>query len=273
MTKLKDILVGTVPKNAPKPVYPQPETNHFGNISKHKFAEFSLCDVDGNSINSPIIKALCIDGDKTIESQYQTPFENSNPEQRLPTLMAAIQSGEFARGFGSVASNDSLIGKVANSVMNVSQDLGSMIGVNLADLQGRTNLSKVNTTQVFLSTSSIKVNLTVFFQAYRNALTEVEYQIMQLEAWSLPQYLSKYSITANIAGSEGIFSGLIPPFVEVTLSGKTYKPFVIESVSAPLITPIDSDGNRLNLTANISLLSRTAWDAGDLYKLYGVGAQ
>ncbi|MFV5183806.1 hypothetical protein ACNKG3_20095, partial [Acinetobacter baumannii] len=61
-----------------------------------------------------------------------------------------------------------------------------------------------------------------------------------------------------------------PPFVSLTTHGKTYKPFIIESVSAPIVAPIDEKGNRLSLAVNISLLSRTAWDSKDIYSLYGV---
>ncbi|MDR9548371.1 hypothetical protein RJC95_16715, partial [Acinetobacter baumannii] len=50
---------------------------------------------------------------------------------------------------------------------------------------------------------------------------------------------------------------------------KTYKPFIIESVSAPIVAPIDEKGNRLSLAVNISLMSRTAWDSKDIYSLYG----
>ncbi|ENU27956.1 hypothetical protein F992_00788 [Acinetobacter modestus] len=45
-------------------------------------------------------------------------------------------------------------------------------------------------------------------------------------------------------------------------------PFILESVSAPIVAPIDSEGNRLSLTVNLSLISRTAWDAQDIFDLY-----
>lgn len=270
---MKDILAQAVPANRPKPQLPQQEFGHFGNISKHKFAEFYLCNKNGMPIeDSPIVRALCIDGDLSIESQYQTPFENSNPERRLPTLMAALQAGELVDAFGETAQTNTLLGKATSFAVDAAKEFSNATGVNLRNLEGKTNLTKVNTVQVFLSTSSTKVNLTLFFQAYKDAFKEVELQIMQLQAWALPQFLADDSTIQNLNNEgfvDGIFSGRVPPFISVTLSGKTYCPFVIESVSTPLAGPIDKEGNRLNVTVNVSILSRAAWDANDLYALYG----
>ncbi|MFH4202120.1 hypothetical protein WAJ61_22250, partial [Acinetobacter baumannii] len=73
---------------------------------KHKYAEFSLCDKEGNPIaGSPVIRALLTDGDKSIESQWQTPFENSNPELKMPMLMAGLQSGQLSQVAEQMQSN------------------------------------------------------------------------------------------------------------------------------------------------------------------------
>ena len=94
---------------------------------------------------------------------------------------------------------------------------------------------------------------------------------MQLESWTVPKYLSDQSVLTDVIeqGSAGLFSGIIPPYISLTTHGKTYLPFIIESVSAPIVTPIDEHGNRLNLAVNLSMVSRTAWDAEDVRKLYG----
>lgn len=272
---MKDLLAKAVPANLPTPQYPDQDFNHFSALSNHKFAEFSLCSRKGIHIDgTPIIRALCTEGDMSIESQYQTPFENSSVERRLPTLMASLQTGEVMDAFGETAQTNSLFGKATSIAVGAAKEFSKITGVNLKNLEGTTNLTKVNTVQVFLSTSSIKVNLTLFFQAFRDAFKEVEQQIMQLQAWALPQHLADDSTLQNITDqglSKGIFSGQVPPFVSVTISGKTYSPFVIESVSAPLVGPIDKDGNRLNVTANVTILSRAAWDAQSIYSLYGQG--
>ncbi|VAX44406.1 Uncharacterised protein [Acinetobacter calcoaceticus] len=257
--------------NTAKTKLPSTESDPFyGSISKHKYAEFSLCDKDGNPIASPVIRALLTEGDKSIESQWQTPFENSNPELKMPMLMANLQTGQMLQVAGSLGENSpfkSALIDMASGPLSTAENA-------LKSVEGRTNLTKVNTTQVFLSTSSVRLNLSVFFLAFSDAKSEVEDRIMQLEAWSLPVTLSSDSTLQNVVNDsntalEGLFSGVIPPFVSLTTHGKTYKPFIIESVSAPIVAPIDEKGNRLSLAVNISLMSRTAWDSKDIYSLYG----
>lgn len=257
--------------NTAKTKLPSTESDPFyGSISKHKYAEFSLCDKDGNPVASPVIRALLTDGDKSIESQWQTPFENSNPELKMPMLMANLQTGQMLQAAATLGENSpfmSALSDMASGPLATAENA-------LKSVEGRTNLTKVNTTQVFLSTSSVRLNLSIFFLALSDARSEVEDKIMQLEAWSLPVSLSSDSTLQNVVIDsnttlEGLFSGVIPPFVSLTTHGKTYKPFILESVSAPIVAPIDEKGNRLSLAVNISLMSRTAWDSKDIYSLYG----
>ena len=68
----------------------------WGYVSKHKFAEFNLCKMERNEdtkepffsydTSQPTIRAFLTDGDISFESQWQTPFENSNPELKMPLL-------------------------------------------------------------------------------------------------------------------------------------------------------------------------------------------
>lgn len=258
----------------------------WGTVSRHKFAEFNLCSVireeNTNEPNvvvdtsQPTIRALLVDGDKTIESQWQTPFENSNPELKMPMLMAGLQTGESVAAIGLIAQNtgQKLLGKAASTLGDAISPFS-----NLAkSVVGKTNLNKVNTTQVFLSTSGVRLNLTIFFIALKDAKKEVENKLMYLESWALPKYLSSRSVLTDVSAAvakggwknaaQGLFSGEVPPYVSVTTHGKTYMPFILESVSAPIVAPIDSEGNRLSLTVNLSLISRTAWDAQDIFDLY-----
>lgn len=257
--------------NTAKTKLPSTESDPFyGSISKHKYAEFSLCDKDGNPLASPVIRVLLTDGDKSIESQWQTPFENSNPELKMPMLMANLQTGQMLQVAGSLGENSPF----KSALFDMSSGPLTSAENALKSVEGKTNLTKVNTTQVFLSTSSVRLNLSIFFLAFSDARSEVEDRIMQLEAWSLPVSLSSDSTLQNVINDsntalEGLFSGVIPPFISLTTHGKTYKPFIIESVSAPIVAPIDEKGNRLSLAVNISLMSRTAWDSKDIYSLYG----
>ncbi len=247
----------------------------WGKVSKHKFAEFNLCSVSRDENNNevitvdtsqPTVRAFLVDGDKTMESQWQTPFENSNPELKMPMLMAGLQTGQTITSMGAAA--DSILGDTVSAAAKTAM---KPMADFIKSVQGHTNLNKVNTTQVFLSTASVRLNLSLFFIAFRNAKIEVEEKIMKLESWSVPVHLSQGTVLTDVVeqGAAGLFSGVIPPYISLTTHGKTYWPFILESVSAPIVTPIDEDGNRLNLAVNISILSRTAWDAGDVHKLYG----
>ena len=247
----------------------------WGYVSKHKFVEFNLCNVirDGSTneprvevdISKPTIRAFLTDGDINLESQWQTPFENSNPELKMPMLMAGLQTGQTIASGGVLS--EAVLGKdISRGVAKAMQSAAKF----LKGVEGKTNLNKVNTTQVFLSTSSVHLNLNVFFIALNDALKEVEQKIMRLQSWALPVHLSQGTVLTDLISKdgEGLFSGRIPPYVSVTTHGKTYLPFIIQSVSAPIVAPIDEDANRLSLAVNISLISRTAWDAQDVLNLY-----
>lgn len=261
------------------PVAVQPERMNadpfWGTVSKHKFAEFNICtvsrDENNNEVitvdsNQPTVRAFLVDGDKTMESQWQTPFENSNPELKMPMLMAGLQTGQTVISMGAAA--PAILGETA---LAVTKSAMQPIADFVKSVQGHTNLNKVNTTQVFLSTASVRLNLSLFFIALRDAKIEVEEKIMRLESWAVPAKLSQGTVLTDVIeqGVAGLFSGIIPPYISLTTHGKTYWPFILESVSAPIVTPIDEHGNRLNLAVNLSLMSRTAWDAEDVRKLYG----
>ena len=261
------------------PVVVQPERMNadpfWGTVSKHKFAEVNICtvsrDENNNEVitvdsNQPTVRAFLVDGDKTMESQWQTPFENSNPELKMPMLMAGLQTGQTVISMGAAA--PAILGETA---LAVTKSAMQPIADFVKSVQGHTNLNKVNTTQVFLSTASVRLNLSLFFIALSDAKIEVEEKIMRLESWAVPAKLSQGTVLTDVIeqGVAGLFSGIIPPYISLTTHGKTYWPFILESVSAPIVTPIDEHGNRLNLAVNLSLMSRTAWDADDVRKLYG----
>lgn len=128
--------------NTAKTKLPSIESDPFyGSISKHKYAEFSLCDKDGNAIASPVIRALLTEGDKSIESQWQTPFENSNPELKMPMLMANLQTGQMLQAAATLGENSPFISALSDMASGPLATAESA----LKSVEGRTNLTKVNT--------------------------------------------------------------------------------------------------------------------------------
>lgn len=286
-------LINAEPANTPKTQLPVESNVQWGGLSKHKIAQITLCDIKhldkGKSEaipvpDAPIIEALLTEGELAIESQWQTPFENMSLDSKMPSLMAMLQAGELASGAGRVVSLDNPILQnpmVKPFVDGISQ-IGDLFGNPLkgygfgtlansvSSLEGKTNLTKVNSTNIFLNTMPIRMSLTLFFMALKDAKREVENQIALLQTWALPKYLSDTTLIERFATGDAhvLFPSTVPPYISLTYSGKTYLPFVIESVSSPIIAPTDSEGNRLSLSVTMTIASRQAWDGRDVKSLY-----
>ena len=90
-------------QNADKANTPVPSEFMIGLQEGHRLATFQECDKFGELMGEPIY-FLFVDGDMSIESQWQTPFESSNPENKLPSLMAGLQSGTLVEALVSLGS-------------------------------------------------------------------------------------------------------------------------------------------------------------------------
>ncbi|MGP4716888.1 hypothetical protein ACTXGL_09655 [Psychrobacter sp. T6-6] len=226
--------------------------------------------------SQPTLESIFEDADFSIESQYSTPFESSNPEGRLPNLMGMIQSGQINAAYYSLFSTTSdpigagaLLSEgvaAANELTGVGDMLSESEG-KLQGLLGRSNFTKLNSRQIFTSASSIRITGTLFFQAWANAQAEVEDALQQLQVWSSAAELSKQSLLVGgikDGFSEAMFPSIIPPLVQLQYGGKTYNPMVVESVSAPITAPMTKDGNRIAVRVQVVFLSLTAWDAQNI---------
>lgn len=226
--------------------------------------------------SQPIVAALFEDAEFTVESQYSTPFESSNPEGRLPNLMGMIQSGQANAAFYSLmaASSDpsGFSGAIADGVAAIGEFSGATDVFKKAEssingLKGRSNFTKLNSRQIYTSSNSVRISGTLVFQAWANAKAEVEDALDVLQQWASPTKLSAESllVAAVTEGiSEGLFPSVIPPLVQLQYGGKTYKPMVIESVSAPITAPMNANGDRIAIRAQVTFLSLNAWDKNDI---------
>lgn len=227
---------------------------------------------------APIVESLFEDAEFTIESQYSTPFESSNPEGRMPNLMGMIQSGQVSAAYYSffAAVNDPT--GFTGAVGDIGAAVGEATGISasgvleaaegeLQGLLGRSNFTKLNSRQIFTSSNSVRISGSLVFQAWSNAKTEVEDAIEQLQKWASAAKLSAESlIVGGIKNgfSESMFPSIIPPLIQLQYGGKTYSPMVIESVSAPITAPMNKEGSRIAVKAQITFLSLTAWDAQNI---------
>lgn len=243
--------------NEPTPSVQYKNRSNNGKLNDIYQARIRLCDKKGAGIDDEQVVAIATDGDLTIEGQYSTPFENSNPEHRLPTLMGMLQSGDWVTTLDSVAGAFGI---------SLSDDKKS----SLNTLEGRSNLTKVNSTQIFVN-SSVQLSMTLVFSAWEDAKVEVEDQISLLQKWALPQELSEGSLVSSVVEGmslESLFPSLVPPYVSIHYGNKRYLPLLIQHVSTPLVVPMDKDGNRMSIQVSVTFLSRTAWDANDINNLY-----
>ena len=61
----------------------------------------------------------------------------------------------------------------------------------LAQFEGRTGITKLNSTQVFNGMPPVKIQVTALFRAWRDSMKEVEAPFNKLMEWALPIELSK----------------------------------------------------------------------------------
>ena len=212
------------------------------------------------------VMALLTEGQIEFSNNYTTPFESANPESRLPNLMAMIQSGQMLSGLAQAFGGGYFQKALEMSGMSDIIDKGAKL---LESLEGRTSLTKINSTEIYVSSSPLKIPLTLVLRAWADARTEVEDPIALLESWTLPEYLHDQSLLVGLANSGGdgggflnsIWPSKVPPFVGMSYAGRTYKPLLIESCSSPLVVERDENLNRLFAQVTINVTSRTALDA------------
>jgi hypothetical protein len=248
------------PENTPKESTQYKNSSNFGSINDHLLVRIRRCDNKGNLIEGEAdqVTALGLDGELNIDNQYSSPFENSNPEQKFPTMMGQLQSGNWADTL------DTVLGTVGFDMSDTTKE-------KLNSLAGRSNLTKENSTQIYTSTNPVSIPFTLYFETWEDAKAEVEDQLDVLKQWSLPEYLSDQSLLSSFAQEktlESLFPSLVPPFVALYYGGKRYAPLLIQTYSESLTMPKDSEGNRMFVTIPVNFLSREAWDKNNISKLY-----
>ena len=139
------------------------------------------------------------------------------------------------------------------------------------DGQGRSGMTKLNSTQVFTGAAPIKIPLTLHFRAFDDPAAEVREPIDQLARWTLARSLARDgSLVTEIksfSAGQGFLKSLLPSeaptMVALVFDGCTFAPLVIESMSRSVTAPKSSAGEPLHAAVSLTLASLTALDAGD----------
>jgi hypothetical protein len=123
------------PINAPKAKIELPKYAQWGKISPDLLAQIYVVDKEGNSEKGGY-RVVCAITEGTFEvgSDYSSPFD-ANPDQRLPTLMGMIQSGEGVSALGNIMAN---IGATdtATQIGGVAAATGAVLNAATGGLSG-----------------------------------------------------------------------------------------------------------------------------------------
>lgn len=210
---------------------------------------------DGYEVWTPIT-----DGSQEMSLNWNSPFEGTGAESKVPTISAMLQSGsltpDLAALFGStVAAGD--VGKLLRSAT------------------GRTGITKLNSTQVFSGMPPVKFSFTAHFRALIDPETEVRQPVTQLEQWAVPQYLANEGIIAGALRNgtkqsplETIYPSVAPQILAMRYGDQTILPIVIESVSKPFTGPRSRKGEVLNVAVQLTVATLTAIDRRDIANYY-----
>ncbi|SEN69126.1 hypothetical protein [Nitrosomonas marina] len=221
---------------------------------------------DPDIVQSPFSEASM-----EISLNWQSAFEHSGPENRAPTLLAMLQSGALQPIIDAVADlvgDGSAEGLLRGVAANAQQESNRFI----KQFEGRTGITKLNSTQVFNGMPPVKFQVTALFRAWRDPYAEVEAPFEKLMSWALPVKLSPdgsvLARSVNSArGETGFIDALVPSIAPVTVAlqykGRTYAPLVIESIADPLSSPIDVKGHFVEKSVPMTLATLTAIDRTD----------
>lgn len=210
------------------------------------------------TLESPVVTCAVSESSLQADLQWQSPFENTGAEAKIPTLSSMLQNGAIQQF------SDSLIpSRWANEKVTSALD----------EYVGRTGITRLNSTQVFSGMPPVKINVTVHFRAWRSARQEVERPFSQLMKWALPRKLSEDgSIIARLAdkaqgsgesAAETLMPSLTPSIIGMTYKGRTFSPLVIESIDFPMSSPINEEGDFVHLAIQMTLCTLTAIDGDD----------
>jgi hypothetical protein len=232
----------------------------WGSLHPTLIAVIAECDHQGQAKGGAEVRCVFVD-EANLEATFnwQSPFEGAGPEARAPTLTAMLQSGTLQ-----------------TLAERLSPSLGSALSGVTDAAQGRTGITKLNSTQVFSGMPPLKIQATILLRAWLSPKLEVEQPLDQLMGWALPQSLAAEGtmLTAIVDFIQsGDYSGInavetalpssAPALVSLTYKGRTFAPLVIETIGIPLTSPSDESGHFVQIQIPITFSTLRALDKSD----------
>lgn len=241
-------------------------SSQWDGLNKHLIAEFWEVDRQGNQKGDTVVAAPLSEASMDITLNWQSAFENAGPESKAPAIMALLQQGYLNPVLGGMGIGGNVNGAVAG--------IGNNIGAAIKEAEGRTGMTKLNSTQVFSGMPPVKFPVTAVFRAWADAISEVEAPFNQLMKWALPIDLADDGLVGQAlkaASGQGsvpmdikaLMPSVAPTIIAMRYKNRVYKPLVIEAISQPLASPIDGDGRFMQLIVPMTICSLAAIDRAD----------
>ena len=241
-------------------------SSKWGGLSQSLLASIYPVDSRGNPLGDETsVVGPLTDTSIELSANWQSPFEQSGAESKAPAIMAMLQSGSLESYlqaiFGKATDGDKgVLNNALRGVENFS-----------AEAQGRSGMTKLNSTQIFTGAGPIKITGTIHFRAYEDPDKEVQQPIDQLSRWVLARELAQagsiVSLIERLKEGQGFVKALLPSLAPQMLAlkfgGYTFSPLVLESVGRQLTVPMTNKGEPLNIAIPFVLASLTALDSSD----------
>jgi hypothetical protein len=240
-------------------------SSDWSGLSEHLIAKFyevsmredgSAAMIDGPQVHCPLLET-------NLEAQlnWQSPFENNSPETKLPAVTAMLQSGVLQPFFNQIAQN------LGDMGMDKAAEIVRGAIPTVQNFEGRTGITKLNSTQVFTGMPPVKFQTTALFRALKDAKREVEDPIDHLMQWALPKLLAKDGMVMSLLQGKRLIDvpmpSKAPSLLALQYKGRTYAPLVVESIGQPLHSPITWQGHFASMQVPMTLCTLTAWDRND----------
>ena len=245
-------------------------SSQWDNLNPILIAKFFEVDRKGNPTGGEEVHAPLLEAEMDLTLNWQSPFENMGAEAKAPALLAMLQSGSLQPLITALKLNgaaDTTAGEAASK----SKESNAFI----SQFEGRTGITKLNSTQIFVGMPPVKITVMALFRAWKNPKQEVNEPVDQLIQWSLPKELSEDgAVVKSLNAAQGsgdtaveiLMPSMSPTMIAMSYKGKTYSPMVIESIGYPMESPVDNSGGYIYMKVPITLGSLTAIDKNDWKK-------
>ena len=242
-------------------------TSKWDKLNPLLVARFYEVDKGGNRVGGVEVHCPLSEAEIDINLQWQSPFENMGAEAKAPAMLSMLQTGALQPVLAALKGN----GAAGMSEQEAKEKQQNSNGF-LQQFEGRSGITKLNSTQVFAGMPPAKFTVTAVFRAWDNARQEVNAPVDQLVTWALPKELSPDgAVVKSINAAQGstdpaveiLMPSLAPVLVALEYKGKVYAPLVIESIGIPLESPVDASGGFVHIKLPITLETLTAIDGKD----------